>query len=292
MATAGQLQPGWAGRCRLPLGKTGSEAGVDNASGTLLINLRAKVGRLILSWHQPRLTDRRCRDEWSRDERRHTTTTDVETSGAGTDNASDETGDETGVDAELGSVTKIVIPVELVRHFNGSYRFYFRCPGRDPDNASADNASMEAERASSRRDDIPGDGGAPNEGDPNDARRGDQTACGRRVLKLHFVRQSESGRYHFLCRHCGGLVYAAAYESIGRRLLRRANKLWQHLDSATLDSATLDSAEGAAEVAQLIAGALQAETKVAEFRTAQVQRLIAWLDNRPGNRNRGPEFTL
>ena len=49
----------------------------------------------------------------------------------------------------------------------------------------------------------------------------------------------------------------------------------------------VDSAALEASAAQLIAVALQAETRAAEVHTAQLQRLIAWLDNR-----RDPEFTL
>jgi hypothetical protein len=281
MATMGQLQPGWSGICRFPLGDTRA----DNA--VTVLNLRAKAGRLIISWRS-RTTIMSGTDNANEEEG-----TD-----AGTD-AGTETGNDAGVDAELGGVTKLVIPVELVRHFDGSYRFYFRCPGRETnntstnnagtDNASTDNASTDAgaDAGADASTDSAANGGdaeidETDETDEIDEIDDTRRACGRRVLKLHFVRQSETGRYRFLCQRCGGLRYAGHFENRRQRALRRANKLWRRLDSATLDSA-----EGAAEAAQLIAGALQAETQATEAHTAKLQRLIAWLDHR-----RGPQFTL
>jgi hypothetical protein len=105
--------------------------------------------------------------------------------------------------------------------------------------------------------------------------------CGRRVLKLHFV--CLQGRRHFLCRHCSEFSYTSQFENPRQRALRRANKLWQRLAGANADAEALS---------RLLAEALQAETQATEARTAQVQRLIAWLDHRPGNRNREPQFTL
>jgi hypothetical protein len=260
MATMGQLQPGWAGTCQFPLGA---------GNGVLAITLRAKAGRLIVSWRSP--------------------TTIM--------SGSEADGEEGGADVGLDDVTKLVIPVELVRHFDGSYRFYFRCPGtdtsRETDNASTDNASTDNASTDNA----------------SDARR----ACGRRALKLHFVRhlhrnetpglpgssvtgdeasdeasdeagdEAGSGRYRFLCRRCSGLVYAGPYETSRQRALRRANKLWQRLAGAIMSGT-----EEAAEAAQLIAGALQAETQATEACTAQIQRLIAWLDQ---HRDK-PQFTL
>jgi hypothetical protein len=150
-------------------------------------------------------------------------------------------------------MTKIVIPVELVRHLDGSYRFYFRCPGRDADNASTDNA------------------GTDNAGTNNAS----SAKCGRRVLKLHFV--SLQGRRHFLCRHCSEFSYTSQFADPRQQALRRANKLWRRLAGT----------EDAVEAVQLIAKAMQAETQATEAHTAQIQRLIAWLDNR-----REPQFTL
>jgi hypothetical protein len=264
MATTGQLQPGWSGTYWFPLGttRTGTpNPGIDAGNGILSITMRAKAGRLILSWHS------------------HTTIMSGNETGVDVElGAGANANEEEGTDAELGDVTKIVIPVELVRHFDGSYRFYFRCPGREAADASTDTSTDTS--TDSEADGETDGGDAPN-AEIDDARR----ACGRRVLKLHFVHLrtpgvssgTGDGRYRFLCRHCGGLVYAGTLVRAGQRALRRANKLWQRLAGA----------EEAAEAAQLIAEALQAETRAAEVHTAQLQRLIAWLDNR-----RDPEFTL
>jgi hypothetical protein len=59
MATMGQLQPGWSGTYWFPLGttRTGTpNPGIDDVelgagNGILSITMRAKAGRLILSWH-------------------------------------------------------------------------------------------------------------------------------------------------------------------------------------------------------------------------------------------------
>ena len=48
---------------------------------------------------------------------------------------------------------------------------------------------------------------------------------GRRVAKLYV------SKCYFLCRHCNRLVYASQYEQPWQRARRRANKLWQRLDS-------------------------------------------------------------
>jgi hypothetical protein len=270
MATMGQLQPGWSGTYWLPRTfakiDAGSEADSDAGNGILSIHLRAKAGRLIISWRS-RTTG--AETDTMSDSAETDTGTEAGTTDAGT--MSDSAGIDEGIDEDM---TKIVIPVELVRHLDGSYRFYFRCPGPDTGTGGgADDKAGTGIEASSRRDDIPGDSRETNEGDPNDARR----ACGRRVLKLHFVRQSETGRYRFLCQRCSGLRYAGPFENPRQRALRRANKLWRRLAGT----------EDAVEAVQLLAKALQAETQATEAHTAQLQRLIAWLDNR-----RGPQFTL
>jgi hypothetical protein len=106
---------------------------------------------------------------------------------------------------------------------------------------------------------------------------GSRSFCGRRVLKLYFVCQ-QSG---FLCRRCAGLTYAGPYESSAMRAVRRASKLWRDLDSAAAAAVT-SGAEAIPEpdYKRLIGEVLQAETQVTEIQVAQLQRLIAWLDNR------------
>jgi hypothetical protein len=253
----GLLQPGRSSTYWLPRTfakiDAGSEADSDAGNGAgnaiTVINLRAKVGRLIISWRS-RTTDTMS-DSAETDTGTEAGTTDASTNNdstmsdsAGTNNAS--------IDEDM---TVVIIPVELVRHFDGSYRFYFRCPGRDTNNASTNaTGTMEADMS----------GACPA-----------SVKCGRRVLKLHFV--GLQGRRHFLCRHCSKFSYTSQFADPRQQALRRANKLWRRLAGT----------EDAAEAVQLIAKAMQAETQATEAHTAQLQRLIAWLDHR-----RGPQFTL
>jgi hypothetical protein len=269
LATTGQLQPGQSGTCLFPLGNidTGSGAGNAGSGAAVVITLRAKVGRLILSWRRPHGAG----------------SGDRATAGAESDAGADVGADvgvgdvgvgmeADGVDGEEdGDREEEIIPIELVRHPDGGHRFYFRCPGA-------------------------GSAGDVGESDVGESDVGESDAgCGRRVARLYFSRPwgkrrspgTGDGRHRFLCRHCSGLIYVGPFESPRQRALRRANRLWQRL-AGSLACGT----EGAAEAAKLIAEALQAETQATEVHTAHLQRLIAWLDNRSGYRNRKPEFTL
>jgi hypothetical protein len=252
LATMGLLQPGSSGICRFPL--TGI-SGDTRTGAAVMITMRAKVGQLILSWRRPH-----------------------------GDVGESDVGESDGVEVD-GEQEEEIVPVELVRHPDGGHRFYFRCPGAGSTEAGSAGGS---------------DAGESDVGESD-------VGCGRRVARLYFSRPwrkqrssrtvdgtgdaagdgTGEGRHRFLCRHCSGLVYVGPFESRRQRTLRRANRLWRHLAGAE------GAAEaGAAEVAQLLAEALQAETQATEAQTAQLQRLIAWLDNRSGNRNRKPLFTL
>jgi hypothetical protein len=105
---------------------------------------------------------------------------------------------------------------------------------------------------------------------------GDGTDCGRRVIKLHLLRR------YFLCRHCNQLAYASQYEQPWQRVLRRANKLKQHLGvDVGIVEPLPDKPKGmwARTYGRLLDEILQAEIRVNEAQANRIKRLLAQVDN-------------
>jgi hypothetical protein len=219
-----------------------TEHGTEHGTGAIPINLWAdEAGRLHVSWQEER-----CVAEVPNGANHS-----VEAVAGERDREQGREQDGKQEGRARGDVTEIVVPIELVRHPDGSSRFYFNCPGHRSSHKS--NA-------------------------------GTGVSCGRRVAKLYFLRGL------FLCRQCHGLIYSGPYESPGQRALRRANKLWQRLNSAVTAEAAGAEAMPEPAYARLIEEVLQAETQATEACTARLQRLVAWLDKR--SRRNEPQFTL
>jgi len=181
-------------------------------------------------------------------------------------------------DGELGDVTETVPIVHAPCNFGGT-RPYFICGNGTP---TADAGTTDAGSA---------DAGEANAGV---ADAGTAVGCGRRAAKLYLVH-----RRLFLCRHCSGLVYVSPYQKRPwQRAYRQVDKLARRL--ARADAPPLAKSHRAMPdgiYAQLLEELLRAELSAYEAGTADLQELIARLEEKHSRHRRHrksppPQFTL